>query len=74
MDEEGWVVGREDMMKEKEVRTRNGRSTVKPGYQCHAYSSALFIVQNWPGMEWIELSRSKIAWIIVLESPNNCSI
>ena len=26
MDEEGWVVGREDMMKEKQVRTQFGRS------------------------------------------------
>ena len=26
MDEEGWVVGREDMMKEKEVRKSIGRS------------------------------------------------
>ena len=37
-------------------------------------SSALFIVQNWPGMERIELSWSKIAWIIVQESPDYCSI
>ena len=37
-------------------------------------SSAPFIVQNWPGMEWIELSCSKIAWIIVLKSPDYCSI
>ena len=37
-------------------------------------SSAPFIVQNWPGMEWIELSCSKMAWIIVQESPDYCSI
>ena len=37
-------------------------------------SSTPFIVQNWPGMERIELSLSKFAWIIVLKSPDYCSI
>ena len=36
--------------------------------------SAPFIVQNLPVMEWIELSLSKFAWIIVLKSPDYCSI
>ena len=37
-------------------------------------SSAPFIVQIIHGMEWIELSWSKIAWIMVQESPDCCSI
>ena len=36
--------------------------------------SAPFIVQNLQGMEWIGLSLSKIAWIIVQKSPDYCSI
>ena len=37
-------------------------------------SSALFIVQNWPGMEWIKDSYIKIACIMVQKSPDYCSI